>query len=247
MKNIQTLVEGWGVLENNNSNKSTLKNSQKSIKAFSLIELSIVLIIMGLLVAGITGGQSLIQSAKIRSFINEANNYRQAVNTFYTMNERLPGDENNYGNFCIDGDCSGTYAADIDFDKPFKDLYDAGIIDFKAEECEGGGEGDDINLGQTNCNGINAPRSKAFKNGAFIFSSVLLDGNYLSFKVYYSNELSSKVAERIDQTIDDGKPGTGNVRAYYSGGGCGNYFVDCDDYNDAEGGVISTLYFKLDV
>ena len=42
-------------------------------KAFSLIELSIVLIIIGLLVAGITSGQSLIESAKVRKVINEIN------------------------------------------------------------------------------------------------------------------------------------------------------------------------------
>ena len=44
--------------------------------AFSLIELSIVLIIIGLLVAGVTGGASLIQSAKTRALINEINNYK---------------------------------------------------------------------------------------------------------------------------------------------------------------------------
>lgn len=62
---------------------------------FSLIELSIVLIIIGLLVAGITGGASLIESAKIRNFINEITGYNQAVSIFYAAKGRLPGDANN--------------------------------------------------------------------------------------------------------------------------------------------------------
>ncbi len=51
--------------------------SKKS--AFSLIELSIVLIIIGLLVAGITGGASLIKSATLRAVMTEARNYNTAV------------------------------------------------------------------------------------------------------------------------------------------------------------------------
>ena len=49
-------------------------------KAFSLIELSIVFIIIGLLVAGITGGKSVIESAKIRNVVNEFNNLEKSNN-----------------------------------------------------------------------------------------------------------------------------------------------------------------------
>ena len=54
-------------------------NNNDNNKAFSLIELSIVLIIIGLLVAGITGGGSLVKSAKIRGLITEFKNYKQAL------------------------------------------------------------------------------------------------------------------------------------------------------------------------
>jgi prepilin-type N-terminal cleavage/methylation domain-containing protein len=61
-------------------------------KAFSLIELSIVLIIIGLLVAGVTGGASLIKNAELRSVMNEARGYQTAVNSFYAKFNALPGD-----------------------------------------------------------------------------------------------------------------------------------------------------------
>jgi len=65
-------------------------SSKKS--AFSLIELSIVLIIIGLLIAGITGGASLIKSSELRSIMGEARGYAVAVNSFFTQYDRYPGD-----------------------------------------------------------------------------------------------------------------------------------------------------------
>ena len=64
---------------------------KKSNKGFSLIELSIVLIIIGLLVAGITGGASLIKSAELRAVMSEIRNYQTAVNAYYTAAGKLPG------------------------------------------------------------------------------------------------------------------------------------------------------------
>ncbi len=65
-------------------------SSKKS--AFSLIELSIVLIIIGLLIAGVTGGASLIKSSQLRSVMGEARGYAVAVNAFYSQFNGLPGD-----------------------------------------------------------------------------------------------------------------------------------------------------------
>jgi prepilin-type N-terminal cleavage/methylation domain-containing protein len=69
-----------------------LKKFSSKKSAFSLIELSIVLIIIGLLVAGITGGASLIKSSELRSAIGEARAYQVAVNGFYSQYNYLPGD-----------------------------------------------------------------------------------------------------------------------------------------------------------
>ena len=74
-----------------------MNNSNNNNKAFSLIELSIVLIIIGLLVAGITGGQSLVESARIRNYLTEMKQYQVAVNAFIINKGRLPGNLNNDG------------------------------------------------------------------------------------------------------------------------------------------------------
>ena len=50
------------------------------------------MIIIGLLIAGITSGQSLIESAKVRKVINEINSWKQAVYSFEVIKNRLSGD-----------------------------------------------------------------------------------------------------------------------------------------------------------
>ena len=60
-------------------------------KGFSLIELSIVLIIIGLLVASMVGGARLIKSAELRAVMSELRNYQTALNAYYTATGELPG------------------------------------------------------------------------------------------------------------------------------------------------------------
>ena len=60
--------------------------------AFSLVELSIVLVILGLLTGGILGGQALIRAAELRSLVTESQRYTTAVRTFQDKYFTLPGD-----------------------------------------------------------------------------------------------------------------------------------------------------------
>jgi prepilin-type N-terminal cleavage/methylation domain-containing protein len=61
-------------------------------KAFSLVELSIVLVILGLLTGGILSGQSLIRAAELRSVTTEYQTYQIASQTFEDEYMALPGD-----------------------------------------------------------------------------------------------------------------------------------------------------------
>ncbi|MCE3231955.1 MAG: prepilin-type N-terminal cleavage/methylation protein [Rickettsiaceae bacterium] len=59
---------------------------------FSLIELSVSLVIAGLLAAGITGGMHLMQSAKLSKLISEVSGYSKAVENFRLKYNAWPGD-----------------------------------------------------------------------------------------------------------------------------------------------------------
>ncbi len=61
-------------------------------RGFTLIELSLVLVIIGLLAGGIMVGRDLIQAATIRATVSQIQKYEMAVNTFRTKYNYLPGD-----------------------------------------------------------------------------------------------------------------------------------------------------------
>ncbi len=67
--------------------------------AFSLVELSIVLVILGLLTGGILTGQSLIRAAELRSATTEMSKYLTVVHTFRDKYFALPGDMSNATKF----------------------------------------------------------------------------------------------------------------------------------------------------
>lgn len=62
------------------------------MRAFSLVELSIVLVILGLLTGGILAGQSLIQAAELRAVTAEYQRYNAALYAFRDKYNGLPGD-----------------------------------------------------------------------------------------------------------------------------------------------------------
>jgi prepilin-type N-terminal cleavage/methylation domain-containing protein len=63
-----------------------------SSHAFSLVELSIVLVILGLLVGGVLSGQSLIRAAELRSVTTDYQRYTAATVAFRDKYMALPGD-----------------------------------------------------------------------------------------------------------------------------------------------------------
>jgi prepilin-type N-terminal cleavage/methylation domain-containing protein len=75
---------------------------------FSLVELSIVLVILGLLTGGILTGQSLIRAAELRSVTTEFKNYQTAVMTFKDKYFAIPGDMRNATDFWGSAGGSGT-------------------------------------------------------------------------------------------------------------------------------------------
>ena len=60
---------------------------------FTLVEIAIVLVIIGLLLGGILKGQEMITQAKIKNIINDFNGITAAMNSYQDRYRALPGDD----------------------------------------------------------------------------------------------------------------------------------------------------------
>lgn len=60
---------------------------------FTLVEIAIVLVIIGLLLGGVLKGQQMIENARIKSVVNDMNGVSAAYNSYIDRYHAIPGDE----------------------------------------------------------------------------------------------------------------------------------------------------------
>jgi prepilin-type N-terminal cleavage/methylation domain-containing protein len=73
-----------------------MKNAPGMAKAqggFTLIEIAIVLVIIGLLLGGVLQGQQLIENSRVRNAVNDINGTAAAAFSYVDRFDRFPGDD----------------------------------------------------------------------------------------------------------------------------------------------------------
>ncbi|KUJ74633.1 hypothetical protein AVO42_04330 [Thiomicrospira sp. XS5] len=69
----------------------TYNNSRQ--RGFTLVEIAIVLVIVGLVLGGVLKGQEMIRGAKVKNVNNDAQNIISAVSTYKDRYNVMPGDD----------------------------------------------------------------------------------------------------------------------------------------------------------
>ena len=105
----------------------------KKIEGFSLIEVSMVLLIVGIIAGATLKGRDLIEAAQLKSVATDIQNLQIAYASYVNSYGSLPGDDNlaasRFGDV-ENGDGNGKISSD-EAKKVFSHLYAAGLIDSK--------------------------------------------------------------------------------------------------------------------
>lgn len=207
---------------------------------FTLVELAIVVVIFGLLIGAVIGGQSMLKQSEMQTVISDYTKYSNSVEKFRKQYGSLPGDMIDATNFwgddavnCPDaavtdgspGTCSGNGNEDIsDGVEPYR-AWQQMVL---AEYIRGNFSGLAIASGAVP--GKNVPRSsitnagwsfgyKADTTSAPIASQYNEDlGNFLSIgapitasALTQAAALTPSEAWQVDTKIDNGLPGLGRI------------------------------------
>ena len=186
-------------------------------RGFTLVELSIVLVIIGLLVSGILVTQSMINTVKIQSFVRQQQQIDVAFTNFQTKYNSLPGDSVSFGG---DGNGAvGTSASNYDLEmrRVFVDLQSSGFYTNDKTFTDTITIKFDVNSATPN-----SPKVPVGKDGGMvIFSNQNKQYNEVSnYQITPSYSLSSVIptfldgldAQVMDTKMDDGVPNTGTVQ-----------------------------------
>jgi prepilin-type N-terminal cleavage/methylation domain-containing protein len=110
-----------------------------STAGFTLIELSIVLVIIGLIIGGVLVGKNLITAAAARSTIAQIEKYNTAAETFKAKFGYLPGDINATAAATFGFVSRGAYAGEGDGNGNIEGVY-SNIAGYNVGIMEGAGE-----------------------------------------------------------------------------------------------------------
>jgi prepilin-type N-terminal cleavage/methylation domain-containing protein len=196
-----------------------LANIKAQNQGFTLVELSIVLVIIGLIVGGVVGGQSLMESARISNVVKEFGANKAMLNAFELQYDALPGDFAEATDYWPDegtlsGDGDGSITGYPEIPTQWEHLFFAGISPYALNES---GCGPSPNIG---CNTLEA----SIKGAGYLLVDGPDDGLVWRLgadKIADGTErtrlrggaLTAVQAKAIDKKIDDGKPNNGDLEA----------------------------------
>ena len=181
---------------------------------FTLVEIAIVLVIIGLLLGGVLKGQELIENGRVKSAAADLNGISAAYNSYLDRYRKLPGDDGPaLANLTARG---GSWTTVTAFGN------NNGVVAVNAAQTfTGGGESSaffqhlraaGFITGNPADTGANAPPVNAW-GGRLGVTNVAVQGRTVARLLTCLGNVPGKAAAALDIQLDDGNPAQGSFRA----------------------------------
>ncbi len=178
---------------------NSIRKAMKSQAGFTLVEIAIVMIIIGLLIGGIIKGKAMIQNAKVKRLVNDVDGLRAAILTYQDKFGMLPGDEN-------------------DPNAPTGDTYN-NDNDGQMGDVTDGEEFRDMRLAEI-LPGTGTAFPKHAFGGDLRFDGANINGSGNAANWIIATNVPGEICQEIDSKYDDGVRTTGEIQgtAAYTAG-----------------------------
>ncbi len=178
---------------------------KKQQSGFTLVEIAIVLVIIGLLLGGILKGQEMITNAKVRNLADQGNAIKAAYFAFQDRYRALPGDYSaattNIKGATNDGNGNGLVSTNAERGLFWQHLAAAGFI---TGSYDGAAVGNNLNCPSTTCptNTFGAPMM-------FSWGSAAAGTGANAHELRTGRAIPVEVLAELDRKVDDGLPRAG--------------------------------------
>lgn len=197
---------------------------RKRQHGFTLVEIAVVLVIIGLLLGGVLKGQELINGAKVKSVMNDFRNTSTYAFGYQDRFRALPGDDANVASRLTGAIVASTGGAAgngrIEGDWNSATPTDESVLFWQHVRLANFAAGDGRNPGAT---GISIqdwlPRNATGGRLGVTGTSPVTGWNGSFFVC--QDKLSGSFARQIDIALDDGQSDSGSVRVMADGAASG--------------------------
>ncbi|MGC3963661.1 MAG: prepilin-type N-terminal cleavage/methylation domain-containing protein [Rhodocyclaceae bacterium] len=195
---------------------------RKTQSGFTLVEIAIVLVIIGLLLGGVLKGQELINSAKAKAAVNDFRNTLTMITAYQDRFRALPGDDPapiaHLGATAVLASTGTTGNGRIDGNWDSSTAGDESVVMWQHLRLANLATGDVSAPGKdvsawvpTNSDGGRIGVSATKPSG--------LGANVRGTQYICQAHINGRIAQQIDSTMDDGNPDAGSVGAFEEGTG----------------------------
>jgi prepilin-type N-terminal cleavage/methylation domain-containing protein len=205
---------------------------------FTLIEIAIVLVIIGLLLGAVQKGQELINSGKAKAVMADFRNAATMLSAFQDRFRALPGDDAQASNHLAGAANAASASGQTPGNGNIEGLWnstsasDESVILWQHLRLANLATGD--TTAPASASDLNSWLPRNQEGGRIGIQSGPLISNWSGRQFICQDNISGRVAQQVDSNMDDGAPSTGSIRF---GAMSGNSLVPTTVSNSASSSV----------